>query len=361
MSIRKLQLGALLVLLCVVGVFSAAAQQTKTPKPAPTPKKEKEKEEWKYEPPPREPLPMPPGRPTYAWEKTQTSEKSIDVSSDVNIKLCVANQSGPGELKINGWERNEVRIFVRSGRLPGFKVLEKDEKSGKPNWIYITNVAPEGSRPGFRPECLAGADIEIDVPMGAAVDLTGRSADSVIDSIRKVKIDMNEGDVQIRNIAGGINATTYNGNLNVESSEGQIMLATTSGNILAFGVNQGRVGDLFKAKSSSGSVILQQVEHRQIEASSISGTINFKGKLLAGGLYSFKTSSGPIRLLIPLKSSFMLKAAYGFGGFNSELPMKIESENKIEGGANVTARIGTGDSSVNLTTSQGSILLKKQL
>ena len=358
MSIRKLQLGALLVLLCAGGLFSVAAQQAKTPKPAPTPKKEKE--EWKYEAPPREPMPLP-GRPTYPWEKTQTSEKSIEVDSNVNIKLCVANQSSPGDLKINGWERNEVRVFVRNGRLPGFKVLEKDEKSGRANWLYITNAPPEGSRPGPRPECLAGADIEIDVPMGAAVDFTGRSANAVIDSIRKVKIESNEGNFQIRNIAGGINATTYGGNLNVESSEGQIVLSTTSGNILAFGVNQGRVGDLFKAKSSSGSVILQQVEHRQIEASSISGPINFKGKLLTGGLYSFKTSSGPIRLQIPLKSSFSVKAAYGFGGFDSELPLKIIYKTEAEGQANMQAIAGAGDSNINLTTSQGSILLKKQL
>ena len=359
MSIRKLQLGALLVLLCVAGVFSAAAQQTKTQRPTPTPKKEKE--EWKYEPPPREPQPLPPGRPTYAWEKAQTSEKSITVDPNVNIKLCVANQSNAGELKINGWERSEIRIFVRNGRLPGFKVLEKDEKSGKANWVQITNVPPEGTRPGPRPECLAGEEIEIDVPMRAAMDLTGRSANTVIDSIRKVKIETNDGDIEIRNIAGGINATTYGGNLNVESSEGQIMLATTSGNILAFGVNQGQVGDLFKAKSSSGNVILQQVEHRQIEASTISGSLNFKGKLLMGGLYSFKTSSGPIRLQLPFKSSFMVKAAYSFGGFNSEIPLKIIYQNETDGGKNLQGVSGAGDSNINLTTSQGSIQIKKQL
>jgi hypothetical protein len=55
-----------------------------------------------------------------------------------------------------------------------------------------------------------------------------------------------------------------------------------------------------------------------------------------------------------------LKAAYGFGGFNSELPLKIEYENKIEGGANMQARIGAGESNINLTTSQGSISIKKQ-
>jgi DUF4097 and DUF4098 domain-containing protein YvlB len=210
-------------------------------------------------------------------------------------------------------------------------------------------------------ECLAGQEIELDVPMKAKVDLAGRSTETVIDSIRRVSVKTAEGDIAIRNIAGGINATTYQGNLIVESSEGSIVLETTSGNILAYGVNPGQIGDLFKARAGSGNVTLQQVEHRQIDASSISGVVNFKGKLLTGGLYSFKTSSGPIRLYVPVKSSFVVKASYGFGGFNSEIPLKFIYQNETEGGKNLQAILGTGDSNINLTTSQGSISIKKQL
>jgi hypothetical protein len=346
MALKNLQSGLLAVLLCVIGVTSVDAQKTMpTPKPKTGPEVTR---------PPRV-FPRP-GRPTYPPYGNQTSERSIDVDPNVSIKMCVAE----GSLKINGWERNEVRVFVRSGRYPGFRVLEKDEKSKQANWLQIVNKVPEGTPPGPQPECLAGSEIELDVPIGSKMDLSGRSTETVIDSIKKVSVKTAEGDIAIRNIAGGINATTYQGNLIVESSEGSIMLETTSGNILAFGVNPGQIGDLFKAKAGSGNVTLQQIEHRQIEASSISGVVNFKGKLLNGGLYSFKTSSGPIRLQIPLKSSFILKAAYGFGGFNSELPLKIEYENKIEGGANMQARIGAGESNINLTTSQGSISIKKQ-
>ena len=138
------------------------------------------------------------------------------------------------------------------------------------------------------------------------------------------------------------------------------MLETTSGNILAFGVNPGQIGDLFKARTGSGNVTLQQVEHRQIEASSISGTVNFKGKLLAGGLYGFKTSSGSIRLQVPLKSSFTVKASYGFGVFASDIPLNYTYKNEGEGGKNLQAIVGTGDSNINLTTSNGAISIRKQ-
>jgi hypothetical protein len=339
--------GMLAVLLCMAGVMFAYAQPGK---PAPTPKSVPET----VRPPRIEPRP---GRPVFPIYGNQTVERSIDVDPNVSIKMCVAS----GNLKINGWERNEVRVFVRSGRYPGFRVLEKDEKSKQANWLQIVNKAPEGTPPGPQPECLAGQEIELDVPIGSKMDLSGRSTETVIDSIKKVNVKTAEGDIAIRNIAGGINATTYQGNLIVESSGGSIVLETTSGNILAYGVNPGQIGDLFKARAGSGNVTLQQIEHRQIEASSISGIVNFKGKLMTGGLYSFKTSSGPIRLFVPLKSSFVVKAAYGFGGFDSEIPLKIEYQNDTEGGKNLMGRLGTGESNINLMTSQGSISIKKQM
>ena len=347
MSGKILQLGLLAVLLCAGGIGNARAQ-----KAVPTPKLKTAPE---VAAPPR--IFPRPGRPVTPPYGNQNAERSIDVDPSVSIKMCVAE----GSLKINGWERNEVRVFVRSGRFPGFRVLEMDEKSRLANWLQIVNKVPEGTPHGPQPECLAGQEIEIDVPIGSKVDLTGRATETVIDSIRKVSVKTAEGDIAIRNIAGGINATTYQGNLIVESSGGSIILETTSGNILAFGVNPGQIGDLFKARAGSGNVTLQQVEHRQIEASSISGVVNFKGKLLTGGLYSFKTSSGPIRLYVPLKSSFTVKASYGFGGFDSEIPLKYIYQSNTDGAKNLQGLLGTGESNINLTTSQGNISIKKQL
>lgn len=343
MTVKTKQIGVILVFLCTGGVFAAAQPKTPAPKPA-----------VDVIMPPRERPPRTP--PTYPRDVKQTTERSITVDPNVSIKLCVAE----GNLKVTGWERNEVRVFVRSGRLPGFKVLEKDASSGKANWLMISHVRAEGTPPGPMSDCLAGQDIELDVPLKSKMDLSGRSTETVIDSIKKVNVKTAEGDISIRNIAGGINAITYQGNLIVESSEGSIMLETTSGNILAFGVNPGQIGDLFKARAGSGNVTLQQVEHRQIEASSISGTVNFKGKLLAGGLYGFKTSSGAIRLQVPLKSSFTVKASYGFGMFASEIPLNYTYKNEGDGGKNLQAIVGSGDSNINLTTSNGAISIRKQ-
>src|SRR5262245_55248388 len=134
MAVNRKHFVIITVLLCALSSFDAAAQKPAPAKPAPTPKKEtKEKEKEWYEE-----VPTPPSAPRRAtpryprsYESEQTTEKFIAVDPNVSIKMCVSG----GDLKINGWERNEVRVFVKSGRLPGFKVLEKDQKTGKPNWV----------------------------------------------------------------------------------------------------------------------------------------------------------------------------------------------------------------------------------
>jgi len=335
--------GAILLFIGLSSSLNVSAQ--KPPVPAPTPK------------PKGGVYVTPPAFPTYpSREQGQTSEKFILVDPNVNIKICVTE----GTLRINGWERDEVRVFVHSGRLPGFKVLEKDAGSGKPNWLLVSNVAAEGVRPAPMSECLAGSEIELDVPMKASLTLTGRVTSTVIDSIKKVAVKTTEGDISLRNITGGISAETYQGNLQVEGSGGSVSLTTTTGNVLAFGVTPGQIGDLFRAKTTSGSVSLQQIDHRQVEASSISGSVTFNGKFLAGGLYNFKTSNGSIRMHIPFKSSATIKASYGFGQFVTEIPVKYVYENKSPAGNNFQALIGTGEANINLTTNTGAISIKKQ-
>lgn len=343
-GIKKLLGGAILLFIGLSSSLTVFAQKTGVPAPTPKPRSDV------YVAPPR--------FPTYPTrEHAQTSEKFIVVDPNVNIKLCVSE----GSVRVNGWERDEVRVFVYNGRVPGFKILEKNESNGRANWLLITNTAAEGVRPGPMSECLAGRSIEIDVPMKSSLSLTGREVPTQIDSIGKVNIKVNGGDVTLRNIKGGITATTYQGNLQVDGSGGAIMLETTTGNVLAFGVTPGQIGDLFKAKTNSGTVSMQQIDHRQIEASTISGSLNFSGKFLSGGLYNFKTSNGSIRMNIPFKSSVTIKASYGFGQFVTEIPVKYVYENNTSAGKNFQALIGSGDANVNLTTNTGSISIKKQL
>jgi len=328
--------------------LAAAAQTpaTKTP-PKTYPPKPAPKSEPVVQPEP----------PEFPREHRGSGEKALAVDPNVNIKLPCISQA---RVTVNGWQRDEIRVFIKNGSDVSFKVHEKDPKSGKPVWVLITQQMP-GVRATPLSECLSGDRIDIEVPYGATLAITGRETETRIDSVKKVSIKNLGGNVALRNISGGIAAETYEGDVSVESSGGQISLRTSTGNIIAYGVSPGQVGDVFKAGTSNGSITLQKVEHRQIEANSVSGTLVFNGKFLPGGLYAFKTSNGTVRLAIPEESSCKVVAWYGYGTFNSDIPMKTLTEDvSSEGGKRFSAIMGAGNATVNLTTSSGKLLITKQ-
>ena len=329
------------MMLYLVGLFATLALgQAKPPK----------------EPETKSPRPFPvPGAsvPGFFNGGGQTMEKSTPVDSSVTVKLCV----GEGDLKINGWNRNEVRVFVKHGRKFHMKPLEKSPESGKINWLWVVNATEGG--PGPNSECLAGERIEIDAPRGASFELAGRAARTSVDSVKKVKVKILEGVINLRNIAGGINAYTGQGDVMVENSGGSIALESSTGNIIAVEVHAGQIGETLRAKTNSGAISFQKVLHRQIEASSISGSLNFEGKFMEGGIYTFRTSNGAIRLGIPPGSSCSIRATYGVGAFHSELPMKIITHDKTPRAQTIFAKIGEGAATVSLTTSTGSISIKR--
>lgn len=285
------------------------------------------------------------------------AEKSIAVDAKVNISLCVS----AGRLKINGWERSEIRAFVGGGGELGFKVLQKN-KQNNAVWVMVTGFDAAKNPEVSSEECLAGDDIEIDVPRGATVNVKGRTSEVTIAMVRKVDVKNVGGDISLNNIAEGINAATYEGDVTVENSGGAISLESSNGNIVAFDAAPSEIGDIFKAKTASGAIILQQIAHRQTEISSNTGSIKFIGEFQSGGQYDFRTTNGAISLVIPEKTSCKVAASYGFGAFNSDLPLSNlkKNPNPNSRSQSLTAAMGGGEANLVLTTYSGAIRIKKQ-
>ncbi|MBK9527477.1 MAG: hypothetical protein IPO41_03965 [Acidobacteria bacterium] len=149
-----------------VGAF-AQDGATPAPSPAPTarqnPVEPPAKPAVRYQRPDHVP-PLPP-RKMYSGD---TYERSIAVSPNVNLTLCVAQ----GDLRINGWSRNEVRVYVKDGGNLKFNVREKCERDGKPNWVSPVPFDQKHSNKTY-PDCIWGSYVEIDMPMSASIEIKG--------------------------------------------------------------------------------------------------------------------------------------------------------------------------------------------
>jgi DUF4097 and DUF4098 domain-containing protein YvlB len=169
------------------------------------------------------------------------------------------------------------------------------------------------------------------------------------------------GDIVVRNATEGVTAATYRGDVAVENVDGAISLESSSGNILASEVGPSDVGDVFRAKTNGGAISLQKIGHRQIDVNSISGSVLYNGTFLSGGSYTFGTTNGSMVLSLPADVSCKLSASYGFGNFKSDIPVKLITENISPGPTKrIYGMLGTGDATLNLTTSSGQIDIRRQ-
>ncbi len=282
-------------------------------------------------------------------------EQSIKVDGSVNLTLnCVLE----GAIKVNGWNRNEVRVFVESGKKFAFRTLEKSEKTGEPVWIKLIGV-DVADKYGASSDCISGSEIEIDAPVNSTITVKGREISTSIDRVKRVDVETIGGDVSVKNISGGVRVVSRQGDITVDASKGAMILDTTTGNILVFDAGPSEIGDVFKARTSSGAVALQRLQFRQVNVDSVTGSVAYIGDILSGGSYNMRTSKGSLRLTIPVNSSFEMWATYGFGSFATEIPVDITTENIAGPLKTIRGQSGAGGATVKLTTNNGSIGIKK--
>ncbi len=283
------------------------------------------------------------------------SEKSIIVHEKVNISMCVR----AGEVKVNGWNRNEIRAFVNQSSGLGFSVLERNDTQKTPVWIKVLGYDPAKVSSLRREECISGSNIELDVPFGATVNIKSGESKTTIDSIAKVSVKNVGGDIFINNIPGGVEARTYRGNVTVRNSGGSMILDTTNGNIVAYEVSTEQIGDSFRAKTNSGAITLQEVKYRETEVNSNTGSINFIGEILNGGQYYFGSANGLITLVLPEKTSGKIVAVYGYGSFESEITSNDIRRDEKSPLKSLTGTMGNGEALLNFKTVTGKISIKK--
>lgn len=286
-------------------------------------------------------------------------EKSIEVDGEVIINFCVS----AGSIKVNGWNRNEVRVFVSQGGKAGFRPLGKNE-FGKPTKVTILGYDPTQDRGAETRQCLSGESIEIDAPTGANVSgLDGRegSVTVAVESIANATVRINSGDIAFRGIAEGIEARTYDGDISVEDSTGKIELSAVDGNILVYNAKPRNDWDVLSAKTNSGSVTLQESRHSVVSATSLSGLIKFVGEIQLDGQYTFKNTQGQILLDIPGASSCTVQVFSQKDKLVFDVPLEMVTEEFYPGAMQkIVGVLGKGEAVVKIDNQAGRIIIKKK-
>ena len=238
-----------------------------------------------------------------------TAEQSLAAEATVTLLACVES----GGVVVRAWDRKEVR--ARSNDASRIE-LRRADATVEPNpatriEVLVAKDQAEPARPGL---CSNSGNLELDVPRGSTIQIKGNTGDISITGVASVRAKTLSGDIELQRISKSVEAWSANGVIVLRNSSGRVRLETISSEIVASDLATAEAGDEFFAKSVSGDISLAKLAHTHVEASSSNSSIDFTGALVSGGLYTFKSHSGSVRLSLPSDSSFQLNARVHHSG-----------------------------------------------
>jgi DUF4097 and DUF4098 domain-containing protein YvlB len=228
--------------------------------------------------------------------------KSFTISATPHVVVATFNGkieviAGPSEGRV------EVRVIKHAGG--------SSQEAAKENLKDIaTSIERDGDTVRVKAELTSeasligsrGAEVELQVPKGAVLDLK-----------------TSNGKISVTGPAGDTTAQTSNGGVDVKGSQGKVALRSSNGPLTAESVK-----GTIELDTSNGKIDIVSSDG-VVKAHTSNGGIRFKGRAIQGH-YSFRTSNGPIDLLLPSDSSFQLDAETSNSGIDTDFPIQRSSE-----------------------------------
>lgn len=229
-------------------------------------------------------------------------ERSIPVDAQATVTLCVAS----GSLTVRGWEKNEVR--VRSLDAAQIEFRRIDRETSTPASRIDVMVLDKGSRKNLKLDCQALADVEMEVPAEATVQVQTRDGDIRIIGVAATYAGSQNGDIAIERATKLVEAGSVGGSISLKDSSGRVNLSSAGGGIEVINVRPATAEDTFEVGTVSGDIQLDRVSSPKVIAKTVNGNVTMTGPLARAGYYGFTNMAGDVLLALPHDASFQLNA-----------------------------------------------------
>lgn len=285
------------------------------------------------------------------------------------------------DYRVSGRDRERLRAVIAGLRIEAF------EQDGR---LRLRPMHAQDDLDGPRPAVLEGAEVSVAIrlrvparlPVAASVTgdklvASGLAADLVLAAT--------SGDIDLRRLAGGLDAGLTSGDLRASDIEGDVRITTTSGNLdlRRLGASadlhsisgdmrvEAVAGDL-TVETSTGNLTLIAPRGR-VEVLSANGEValraprgNLKVNCANGDLsvvdlgpgadglpkeVFLANSSGDIEVLLLPGADFALEAATDLGAMQLRIPLHVETLSRRR----VAGRLGTGSGQLKIVTATGDI------
>jgi DUF4097 and DUF4098 domain-containing protein YvlB len=267
-------------------------------------------------------------------------DRRIDAAGDAIVTI----QNTAGSVEIRGWSRNEVEVKGDLGRDVEELLLERDGKE-----VRIEVRAPRGNNVRI------GSDLEIRVPQGSSVEVSGVSNDIDIADVRgDLRLSAVSGDIDAEGSEGDIEIETVSGDVQVEGrgQEGDHRFNTVSGDIDVQNVS----GDI-AMESVSGDLLLVDGTFERVNLNTTSADVVFRAALAGSGRLDVETINGDL----DINFSDEVSARFDIETFNGEIrncfgPEPVRTS-RYTPGSELKFTAGGGSGRVTIRTLNGDLRL----
>ncbi|HEY6804720.1 MAG TPA: DUF4097 family beta strand repeat-containing protein [Pyrinomonadaceae bacterium] len=253
-------------------------------------------------------------------KSSEKIERTMPIDSHASITLCVMS----GKIVVRGWEKNELRVRSTDADQLEFRPIDKAKEATTPATRVDVMVNDKHTPRG---DCQALADVEMDVPKDATVQVQTRDGDIFITGVAGAYAGSQNGDIMIDHVSSFVEAGSVGGSISLENSTGRVSLSSAGGGVEVANVKAVTDDDTFEVGTVSGDIQLNQISNPKVSTKTVNGAVTLSGPLARAGNYSFTTMGGDVVLMIPTSSSFTLNAKVSqTSDIVSDFPLKYTSE-----------------------------------
>jgi hypothetical protein len=234
----------------------------------------------------------------------QKVERALPVDSQAVITLCVAS----GTLTVRGSENREVRVRSADAEDIGFRRVDKPKDPNTPASRVDVMVLDKTSRANPKADCLAIADVQMEVPANATVQVQTRDGDIDVAGVAAVYAGSQNGDISIAHATRLVEAGSVGGSISLRDSSGRVNLSSAGGGVEAVSVRGADADDTFEVGTVSGDIQLDRISNPKVMAKTVNGSMMMSGALVKSGYYAFTNVTGDVLLALPHDASFRLNA-----------------------------------------------------
>lgn len=263
----------------------------------------------------------------------QTLDTTLAARS--GTRLSVSNISGT--VTVRSWGRNQIRVAAEYDRAR----VEVDESPGR---VSVRTVSRRGD---------ADVDYTITVPNNTSVEVNAVSSDIDVSGVcGAASLNSVSGDVNLVCGSGDVAVQSVSGDVGVSNIRGRLDAGSTSGDVAVNGVR----GDV-NAHSVSGDISLDAVDGREIGAETVSGSIEFAGRMADNGRYRFEAHSGDVTVRPAGSLNATINVSTFSGDFESDFPIVLTPGSRVRREWEFT--LGNGGAQVTLRSFSGGIYLRR--